>query len=290
MAPVVEFETRRGWLFGLAYRLLGSAAEAEDAVQEAYLRWDRTDRTTITHPDAWLAKVVTNLCLNHLTSARVTREQYVGQWLPDPVPTDLLGPLETAEQRDSVSLAVLVLLERLTPAERAVFVLREAFGYGHREIAEVMELSEANCRQLYRRAAQHLADHRPRFQPSREERERLAARFLSAAQNGDLRALEELLADDITSWADSGGHLPTARRPVTGRDQVARYFAGAWRKAPDGLAFTFAEVNGGTALVATANGTPLGVVALEFDGDRIAGVRIVANPAKLSHMRGLAGP
>ncbi len=244
MAPATEFEPRRSKLFGLAYRLLGSAAEAEDVVQDAYLRWDHADRAAIGHPDAWLAKVVTNLCLNRLTAARATRERYVGQWLPEPVPTDVLGPLETVEQRDSVSLAVLVLLERLTPAERAVFVLREAFGYGHREIAQVMELSEANCRQLYRRAAQHLADHKPRFQPSREDRERLATRFLAAAQNGDLRALEDLLADDITSWADSDGRHPVARKPVSGRERVARYFTGAWRMAPDGMAFTFAEVNG----------------------------------------------
>src|SRR5262245_7316661 len=203
MAPVAEFETRRGRMFGLAYRLLGSAVEAEDAVQDAYLRWDRADRATIAHPDAWLAKVVTNLCLNRLTAARTTRERYVGPWLPEPVPTDMLGPLETAEQRDSVSLALLTLLERLTPAERAVFVLRAAFGYSHGEVAQVMELSEANCRQLYRRATQHVADHRTRFQPSREQRERLASRFLAAAQHGDLRGLEELLAEDVTSWADS---------------------------------------------------------------------------------------
>jgi RNA polymerase sigma-70 factor (ECF subfamily) len=152
-----------------------------------------------------------------------------------------------------------------------------------------MELSEANCRQLYRRAAQHLADHKPRFQPSREDRERLAARFLAAAQNGDLRALEALLAEDITSWADSDGRHPVARTPVSGRERVARYFAGAWRKAPDGIAFTFAEVNGGTALVATVAGVPLGVVALDIDGERIAAVRIIANPAKLSHIGSLAG-
>lgn len=285
---VAEFQVRRGKLFGLAYRLLGSADEAEDTVQDAFLRWDNADRTAITHPDAWLAKVVTNLCLTRLTAARATREEYVGPWLPEPVPTDALGPLETAEQRDSVSLAVLVLLERLTPAERAVFVLREAFGYRHREIAEVMELSETNCRQLYRRATQHLSEHRRRFEPSREQRERLAGRFLAAAQEGDVRALEELLTDDVTSWADSGGHLPTARRPVTGRDEVARYLTGAWRKVPGALDFTFTEVNGGTGILVAMEQTALAVVALEFDGERVAGVRIIANPAKLSHITGLA--
>jgi RNA polymerase sigma-70 factor (TIGR02957 family) len=290
MAPVTEFESRRPRLFGLAYRMLGSAAEAEDVVQDAFLRWDKADRAVIVHPDGWLAKVVTNLCLTRLTSARATRERYVGQWLPEPVPTDLLGPLDTVEQRDSVSLAVLVLLERLTPAERAVFVLREAFGYGHREIAEVMELSEANCRQLYHRATKHLADREPRFQPAREKRERLAARFLAAAQGGDLRALEDLLAEDVTSWADSDGRYPMARNPVSGRERAARYFAGAWRKVPDGITFTFAEVNGSTGLVATLGGVLLAVIALDFDGERIAAVRIVANPAKLSHVEAPAGP
>jgi RNA polymerase sigma-70 factor (ECF subfamily) len=285
---VAEFQVRRGKLFGLAYRLLGSADEAEDTVQDAFLRWDNADRTAITHPDAWLAKVVTNLCLTRLTAARATREEYVGPWLPEPVPTDALGPLETAEQRDSVSLAVLVLLERLTPAERAVFVLREAFSYRHREIAEVMDLSETNCRQLYRRATQHLAERRRRFEPSREQRERLASRFLAAAQDGDVPALEELLTDDVTSWADSGGHLPTARRPVTGRDEVARYLTGAWRKVPGALDFTFTDVNGGTGILVAMEHTALAVVALEFDGDRVAGVRIIANPAKLSHITGLA--
>jgi RNA polymerase sigma-70 factor (TIGR02957 family) len=287
VAAIQEFETRRGRMFGLAYRLLGSAAEAEDAVQDAFLRWDRA--TAIEHPDAWLSKVVTNLCLNRLTAARATRERYVGPWLPEPVPTETLGPLETAEQRDSVSLALLTLLERLTPAERAVFVLREAFGYAHGEVAQVMELSEANCRQLYRRATQHLAEHRTRFQPSREQRERLAARFLAAAQDGDLRALEELLAEDVTSWADSGGTQSTARRPIVGRDKVARYFAGAWRKVTEGVTFTFTEVNGQTGFVAAVSGTVLAVVALDFDGERIADVRIVANPAKLSRFADLAG-
>lgn len=289
MAPVGEFEARRVRLFGLAYRLLGSAEEAEDTVQDAYLRWDRADLAAIEHPDGWLAKVVTNLCLNRLTAARSTRERYLGPWLPEPVLTETLGPLETAEQRDSVSFAVLVLLERLTPAERAVFVLRTAFGYGHREIAEVMDISEANCRQLYRRATQHLAEHRPRFQPSPADRERLAARFLAAAQDGDLPALEELLAADVTSWVDSGGRLSTARRPIVGRDRVSRYFAGGWRKATPGTEFTFAEVNGTTAVLARVGDKLVGVVTLEFADDRIAAVRIVANPDKLSHLRGVTG-
>jgi len=289
VAPVAEFEARRVRMFGLAYRLLGSAEEAEDAVQDAYLRWDRAERSAITHPDAWLTKVVTNLCLNRLTSARATRERYLGPWLPEPVLTDALGPMETAEQRDSVSLAVLVLLEQLTPAERAVFVLRTAFGYGHGEIADAVDLSEANCRQLYRRASQRLAEHRPRFQPSRADRERLSARFLAAARDGDLPGLEALLAEDVTSWADGGGHHSVALRPVTGRDRVARYLIGGWRKVPGDLGFTFADVNGGTGVLVTADGKLLAVLALEFDGDLVAGLRIMANPEKLSHLRGLTG-
>ena len=150
-----------------------------------------------------------------------------------------------------------------------------------------MELAEANCRQLYRRATQHLAAHRPRFQPSGEERARLANRFLAAARDGDLRGLEELLAEDVTSWADSGGHMSTARRPVTGRDRVARYLVGGWRKVPGDLTFTLTEVNGDTALLVTTGGKPLAVVALEFEDTLVAGIRIIANPEKLSHLTAL---
>jgi RNA polymerase sigma-70 factor (ECF subfamily) len=227
--------------------------------------------------------VVTNLCLNRLTSARVQRERYVGPWLPEPVLTEhgALGPLETAEQRDSVSLAMLVLLERLTPPERAVFVLREAFGYGHREIAAVMDLSEANCRQLYRRAGQRLAD-RPRFQPDRTARRRLADRFLKAARDGDLTALESVLAEDVTSWADGGGQVGTARRPITGRDRVARYLTGSWRKIPGDLEFTYAEVNGAPGYLIAVEGTVLGLVTVQVHADQIAAVHIVANPEKLT--------
>lgn len=282
-SPLAEFETQRSRLFGLAYRLLGSAAEAEDAVQDTYLRWSEADHGAVRTPAAWLAKVVTNLCLNRLTSARVRRERYVGPWLPEPVLTEqgALGPLETAEQRDSVSLAMLVLLERLTPPERAVFVLREAFGYGHREIAEVMDLSEANCRQLYRRAGQRLAD-RPRFQPDRAANRRLADRFLKAAREGDLPALESILAEDVTSWADGGGQVNTARRPITGRGRVARYLTGGLTKIPGDLDFTYAEVNGAPGYLVAMAGTVLGLVTVEVHEDRIAAVHIVANPEKLT--------
>lgn len=284
-SPVAEFETQRGRLFGLAYRLLGSAAEAEDAVQDTYLRWSEVDHRAIRTPAAWLAKVLTNLCLNRVTSARARRERYVGPWLPEPVLTEqgALGPPETAEQRDSVSLAMLILLERLTPPERAVFVLREAFGYGHREIAEVMDLSEANCRQLYRRAGQRLAD-RPRFRPDREANRRLADRFLRAARDGDLPALESILTEDVTSWADGGGQVNTARRPITGRDRVARYLTGGLTKIPGDLAFTYAEVNGSPGFLVAAEGTVLGLITVEAQEDRIAAIHIVANPEKLAYL------
>ncbi|AXK37293.1 RNA polymerase sigma-70 factor [Streptomyces armeniacus] len=288
-----EFEAQRGRLFGLAYRLLGSAAEAEDAVQDAYLRWESADRAAIAVPAAWLTKAVTNLCLNRLASARVRREEYVGAWLPEPVLTEggALGPLDTVEQRESVSMALLVLLERLTPAERAVFVLREAFGYPHREIAGIMELGEANCRQLQRRARQRLGAAPPsaasRSAPADRERwHGLVERFLAAARDGDMAGLERLLAADVTSWADGGGVVGTARRPVTGRERVARYLTGGLARFAAGVDFTVAEVNGGPAALAWAGGRLAGVVTVEVagaepDGERIAGLRIVANPDKL---------
>ncbi|OLF10390.1 RNA polymerase sigma-70 factor [Actinophytocola xanthii] len=281
---LTEFETQRGRLFGLAYRLLGSAAEAEDAVQDTYLRW--SNAAEIENPPAWLAKVITNLCLNRLTSARVRRERYVGPWLPEPVLTEngALGPLETVEQRDSVSLAMLVLLERLTPSERAVFVLREAFGYGYREIAETVDLTEPNCRQLYRRASQRLTEPRARFHATPQRRADLAERFLTAAQGGDLEALETLLAQDVVSWADGGGEVSTARRPIEGRARVARYLAGGFRMVPGTLTFRFAEVNGGPAVLAAAEGTVLGVMALTIEDDRISALHIMGNPAKLAYL------
>ncbi|MXM67867.1 RNA polymerase sigma-70 factor [Streptomyces sp. HUCO-GS316] len=281
-----EFERHRPRLFGLAYRMTGSADEAEDTVQDAYLRFSGADRAAIEHPAAWLAKVVTNLCLTRLTSARARRERYVGTWLPEPVVTSdgTLGPLESAEQRDAVSLAMLILLERLTPTERAVYVLREAFGYGHREIADALDLTEANSRQLYRRAVHRIGEPRSRFEPASPERqEELVTAFLTAAREGDLAGLEKLLADDVTWWSDGGGKVSAALRPIEGREKVVRFLVGIGQKFTAGLHFTVAEVNGMSGLAAWAGDTLVGVLGFERRDGLIVQVRAVVNPDKLAY-------
>jgi len=279
-----EFETHRPRLFGLAYRMLGSADEAEDTVQDAYLRFSGADRAGIEHPAAWLAKVVTNLCLNRLTSARARRESYVGVWLPEPVVTSdgTLGPLESAEQREAVSLAMLVLLERLSPTERAVYVLREAFGYGHREIAEALDLTEANSRQLYRRAVRRVSEERPRFEPVPEQQEELVTSFITAARDGDLAGLEKLLTADVTFSSDGGGKLRAALRAVEGPDKVARLVAGVVERFTAGLAFTRPEVNGAQGLAVWDGDALFGMVAFEVRDGLISHVRAVLNPDKLN--------
>ncbi|MFF5015637.1 RNA polymerase sigma-70 factor [Streptomyces sp. NPDC001165] len=282
-----EFESHRPRLFGLAYRLLGSAQEAEDAVQDAYLRLSGVDRAGIEYLGAWLARTVTNLCLNRLTSARARREEYVGQWLPEPVVTSdgTLGPLESAEAREQVSMAMLVLLERLTPTERAVYVLREAFGYGHGEIADVLDLSEANCRQLYRRAVGRVAAPEPRFDPAPERREELVTSFLTAAREGDLTGLEKLLAADVTWWSDGGGKVTSALRPIEGREKVARFVAGVSQRFAVGLEYTAVEANGAIGVASWVGDTLFGVVAFELVDGLVAGVWAVMNPDKLEHVR-----
>ncbi|MFD5951357.1 RNA polymerase sigma-70 factor [Streptomyces collinus] len=282
-----EFEAHRPRLFSLAYRLLGSAEEAEDAVQDVYLRYSGADRAGIEHPAAWLAKVVTNLCLNRLTSARARRERYVGTWLPEPVITSdgTLGPLESAEQRDAVSMAMLVLLERLTPTERAVYVLREAFGYGHREIAGVLDLSEANCRQLYRRAVRRVGEPQARFEPASERQEELVTSFITAARDGDLAGLEKLLAADATWWSDGGGKVTAARWPIEAGAGIARFLAGGGPKFARGLDFVPAEVNGALGLASWAGDTLVGLSVIEVRDGLVTGVRAVVNPEKLAFAR-----
>jgi len=278
-----EFEAQRGRLFGLAYRLLGSAEDAEDVVQDAYLRWQGVDRSSVRFASAWLAKVVTNLCLNRLALARVQREAYPGPWLPEPVLTEdgALGPLEQTAQRELVSFGLLVLMERLTPAERAVFVLRESFGYGHGEIAQLLGLSEANCRQVYRRAKTQVAGGRPRFAARPDRWRDLVERFMAAARSGDLDALERMLAADATASADGGGRVTAARRAVVGRERVASYLAGAIARFGGEMETVVAEVNGEPAVLGLSGGALAGVMVLEAAGDQIAAVRLVANPGKL---------
>ncbi|MEU4575295.1 MULTISPECIES: RNA polymerase sigma factor SigJ [Nonomuraea] len=276
------FEEQRPRLFGLAYRLLGSAAEAEDLVQETFLRWRQAGRADV--PAAWLTRVITNLCLNELASARRRRESYAGPWLPEPVLTGdgALGPLETVEQRESVSLGLLVLLERLSPAERAVFVLREAFGHSHAEIAAMLGLGEAHSRQLHRRAREHVGAARKRFDADRDQHRRIVERFLAATLDGDVAGLERLLAADVVAWADGGGST-AARRPVRGRLRVLRYLGGLSLR-PEAAAVTavIAEVNGEYAALLRHDGELRAVMAVEVAGEHVAAVRTMVNPDKLA--------
>src|SRR5262245_10655830 len=240
---VAEFQTHRARLLGLAYRMLGELTEAEDVVQDAYLRW-RTGRDVNT-PAAWLTTVVTNLCLTRLTSARARRERYMGPWLPEPMLTDNgQDPLDMVEQKDTLSLGFLVLLEKLTPPERAAFVLRSAFDYSHRDIADILRTDEANARQLYHRARAHVGDARRRFTASPEQGTKLVERFLAASVDGDVAGLERVLTDDATVWSDGGGKVTAALHPITGRADVARYLVALASTARgQTAAFTLAEVN-----------------------------------------------
>ncbi|MBA0051652.1 RNA polymerase sigma-70 factor [Streptomyces sp. AJS327] len=281
-----EFASHRSRLFSLAYRTLGSASEAEDAVQDTYLRWSAADRALIHTPAAWLTRVLTNLCVNRLTSARARREVYVGTWLPEPVLThpaaSELGPLETAEQRESVSLALLTLMERLTPAERAVFVLREAFGHSHREVAEAVGIEEAHSRQLHRRARERL-DGRRHFDVDGAGHRRIVERFLAATLDGDLAGLERLLADDVVAWTDGGGQVTAARRPIAGRARVLRYLLGLGSRPEVAYVhFEFVEANGAPAALVRADRTLVAVVVPEIHDGLVSGVRTIVNPAKLA--------
>lgn len=290
---VEQFEELRPRLFAIAYRMLSSASEAEDVVQDAFLRFDQARPDGLRSPAAWLTAVVTNLCLDRLRSARARREQYVGPWLPEPVltgdgsgPGGALGPLETAEQRDSVSFAFLLLLERLNPRERAVFVLREAFAYGYDEIARILGLSEANCRQLYHRARQHVSEERARFEPSPRRRRELVERFIAAAEGGDLKALEALFAEDVTMWGDGGGKVAAARRPLVGIAEVLRFLATLSERYAGTLSLRPAELNGAPGMLVFMDGKLDSAWSFDTDaeGGRITAIRGVRNPDKLTFL------
>lgn len=287
------FEASRGRLEAIAYRLLGTASDAEDAVQDTFLRWQSADRDHIETPEAWLTKVLTNVCLNQLTSARVRRETYVGQWLPEPVLAGdrMLGPAETVEQRESVSLAVLTLMERLSAKERVVYVLRAAFSYSHAEIAQILDLTEANCQQIYRRAKQHVATDRARRAVDAAAARRIVEEFLAAALSGDTQPLVTLLTDDAVSISDGGGTVPARRTPIVGALRVARFMRGlftsttAKRALVGGTSAVHAAVvNGGPAILATVGDRVVGVIHLDVTADGVAALHFQANPDKLARL------
>ncbi|GAA3057401.1 RNA polymerase sigma factor SigJ [Streptomyces roseofulvus] len=290
MSDVDRFEKARPRLEAIAYRLLGSSAEAEDAVQETYLRWQAADTGRIEVPEAWLTKVLTNYCLNQLTSARARRETYVGQWLPEPLLAGdpMLGPADTAEQRESVSYAVLVLLERLAPAERAVYVLREAFGYPHREIAEILDISEAASQQILHRAKKHVADGRARTEIDGAAARRIVEEFLAAATSGRTEPLIQLLTQDAVAAGDGGGKVPARASAFEGAKAVATFLRGLFKPAPakralvGGVPDLYAgTANGEPAIIVVVEGRVVGISCLEVTPDGIVAVRSQVNPDKL---------
>lgn len=276
------FQAVRPRLFGIAYRMLGSATEADDVVQDAWVRWQGTDRAAVRQPAAFLATTVTRLAINVLESARSRREAYVGPWLPEPVATDG-DPTLGAERAEAMSLAVLLLLERLTPAERAAFVLHEAFDYPYRQIAEVLEISEANARQLATRARAHL-DRERTAEVAPAEQQRLLAAFIAAAQHGDLEALEAVLAEDVVALSDGGGVVLAARKPVIGRERVAHFLLGVLEKYGTGIEAVPVELNGGVGFVGIRHGELMAAWTIEFGPGGVTRWFNVLNPAKLSHL------
>lgn len=279
-API--FEQYRGLLFGIAYRMLSSATDAEDIVQDAFVRWLQADESAIQSPKAYLSTVVVRLCIDQLRHAKAHREHYIGPWLPEPIATDRRTDLvETAILAESLSFAFLVLLESLSPLERAVLLLREVFDYDYAEVAAIVGKSEANCRQVLHRAHQHLGQRQPRFSVSRQQQEDLTHQFLRATTAGDLRGLTELLADEIVFTGDGGGKGQTGRQPVHGADKVARGALGGLRSLIGSLEPRIMEVNGQPAIVGYREGQPYGVLLLDVDDGRIQGIYVVVNPDKL---------
>jgi RNA polymerase sigma-70 factor (ECF subfamily) len=283
-AVMGSFEEYRPLLFSIAYRMLGSAMEAEDIVQDAYLRYQATPPERIQSPKAFLSTIVTRLCLDHLKSAQAQRETYIGPWLPEPLLTGESAMLPSRDY-DSISMAFLVLLESLTPVERAVFLLHEVFDYDYADIARIVGKEEAACRQLFSRAKKHIAERRPRFHSTPEEHQAMIGKFLMAVQGGDLDGLMNLLADDITWYSDGGGKVTAATRPIHGRDRVARFALALPRFRPEGVSVEIAEVNGRPAVIfRRADGTPLFVFTFDVANGKIHRVWAVGNPDKLKHL------
>lgn len=287
-----SFESYRPYLFSIAYRMLGSAMDAEDMVQETYLRYQATPPETITSLKAFLTTIITRLCMDQLHLARRKRELYVGPWLPEPINTtaaEVVDPQERVDTEETISLAFLMLMEQLQPTERAVFLLREVFEYEYSEIAVFLGKSEAACRQSFSRAKKHLADHRPRVHAPASIQQKLLIGFLQAIQAGEMSPLMNLLAEDVTFWGDGGGKVKgAATRPITGRQAVARFFlqtGNVFRSSLPGDAWVeLSEVNLQPALVIRSHERAISVLTIEVENGYIQTIRVVANPDKLAHV------
>lgn len=286
----LEFEAHRPLLFSIAYRMLGSVTEAEDAVQETFVRYSSVPADQVRAVRPFLTTVVTRICLDILKSARATRETYVGPWLPEPLVGESgpagPSPIETAERHESISIAFLVLLETLSPVERAVFLLREVFDYGYDEIGRIVERGEPACRQIFRRAKQHIVARRPRFDCTDAEQERLVRSFIQASEEGDLGALNDVLAEDVTLWTDGGGRRAAALKPIHGPDRVARLVVSAVRKGAP-LAeqqVQVAAVNGRPGAIIFVHGVLAAVVGFGADAGRIREIHVMLNPDKLARL------
>ncbi|MEU7988055.1 RNA polymerase sigma-70 factor [Streptosporangium canum] len=280
------FNQHRNLLFSVAYRVLGTVSDAEDAVQDAWIKWSADDRSQVADPKAYLARIVSNLALQRLRSTRYQRETYVGPWLPEPILTvsDTADDITDAE---SVSTAMLVVLETLSPLERAVFVLKEVFDFSHAEIAQAVERSEAAVRQAAHRAREHVRARRPRFTADRSRQRDVTERFLAAATGGDINTLMELLSPDVTLWTDGGGKVRQALRPVVGAQTVAAWFAAIGKVTyqgvePADMNAELVEINGGPGMVFSGLERIIATVTFDFDADgRITTIHNVANPDKL---------
>ena len=281
-ARIEDFERHRSLLFSIAYRMLGSVADAEDIVQEAYLRWREVPEAEVRSPKSYLAAVVTRLSIDRLRSAQVQREEYIGPWLPEPLVTNRAEEgADLVEVDESLSLAFLVVLESLNPVERAVFLLREVFDYDYEEISGIVGKSEANCRQIARRARSAVAARRPRFERSPEQEERLTRRFVETCMSGDMEGLLKLLSEDVTLWSDGGGKVAAAPYPIYGSEGVARFLLRVLRTVPPEFSARLTRVNGGPGVVGYVDGYPTSVVALDVADGYVQDIRIIVNPEKL---------
>lgn len=276
-----EFAELRPALLGLAYRMLGSMADAEDVVQDAYLRWSKVDTSSVDSARAYLTTTVTRLCIDQSTSARARRESYPGVWLPEPVPVEDADPATATEMADSLSLAFLVLLEELQPTARAVFLLHDVFGYGFDEVAGMTGASPANCRQLASRARRQVAERRRRFDADRRRSDELARHFLAACATGDMEALLAMLAEDVVVWGDSGGKGRANPRPVVGARRAARFLVNVAKRVSASATVEHVRLNGQPGLTITEGGRVTNALVLDVIDGRISGVRVVVNPDKL---------